>query len=88
MNKLTFAEITAKVENRDALPTMQRWLDRGDGIAMYANHDLDHPDCGRLKWVSYGSSVAQIETPEPPTKLPDIGGEINWRYQLVGVCHG
>lgn len=69
----------------DSWPTVQRWLNRGDGIAVYENHDLGHPELGHRKFMSYGSSAAQLETDTPPERLPDIGGAINWRYQLVGV---
>lgn len=63
-----------------------QWITRGDGVAIYRNMDLGHRDNGALKIASFGSSLAQIETDEEhlPTTLPDIGGVINWRYQLVG----
>jgi hypothetical protein len=65
--------------------TINGWLERGDGVAVYRNQDLGHPDVGHLKLMSYGSVLAQIESDEPPTTLPDIGNAINWRYQLEGV---
>ena len=34
---------------------------------------------------SFGSPAAQLETDHPPQTLPDIGGAINWRYQLIGT---
>lgn len=67
---------------------LNRWLDRGDGIAIYENQDLGHPELGHVQFLSYGSPAAQLETEEPPVRLPDIGGAINWRYQLVGVYRG
>jgi hypothetical protein len=69
----------------DVLATVQRWLDRGDGAAVYENHDLGHPDAGMPKIVSYGSPAAQLEMAFPPERLPDIGGEIGWRYVLIGT---
>lgn len=66
--------------------TIQRWLDRGDGAAVYQNHAMNHSKCGHTKVVSFGSPKAQIETDEPPERLPDIGGEINWMYRLIGTC--
>lgn len=66
-------------------PLIQAWLDRGDGCAVYENHDLGHPDRGHRKCVSYGSKVAQLEEETPPNRLPDIGSEINWRYVLIGT---
>lgn len=63
------------------------WLDRGDGIAVYRNSEIGHPQAGHLKFVSYGSPAAQLEVlthEELPDRLPDIGDEINWRYTLTG----
>lgn len=65
-----------------------RWLDRGDGLAIYENHDLGHPELGHIKIVSYGSQTALLETGTPPERLPDIGVDINWRYQLIGTYRG
>jgi len=62
-----------------------RWLARGDGAAVYENHDLGHPQVGMPKIVSYGSGDAQLETDEPPSQLPDIGGLIGWRFALVAT---
>lgn len=67
------------------LGMIDAWMKRGDGAAIYENQDLGHPDLGSCKIVSYGSPRAQLETPEPPTRLPDIGGAINWRYTLVAT---
>ena len=67
-----------------------RWLARGDGIAVYENHDLGHPEAGMPKIVSYGSPAAQLETDTPPARLPDglPAGAINWRFVLVGTYRG
>lgn len=64
------------------------WRARGDGAAVYENHDLGHPDLGDQRIVSFGSAAAMIESDEPPERLPDIGGTINWRYVLVGTYKG
>jgi len=71
-----------------ASATINRWLARGDGVAIYQNVDLGSRDCGHHKFVSYGSPSAQLETEMPPTKLPDIGDQINWRYYLQGTYRG
>jgi hypothetical protein len=84
---------------QDALDTrnlIERWLTRGDGVAVYENAELGHPELGHCKIVSYGSAVAQLEPQQlnsegmPPQTLPDgiPAGEINWRYQLKAVCRG
>jgi len=57
---------------------------RGDGVAVYENQDLGHGGLGHRQFVSFGSPAAQLEAPEAPALLPDIGGNINWRYTLVG----
>jgi hypothetical protein len=62
-----------------------RWLARGDGIAVYRNEDLGHPEIGHLQFLSFGSHEAQLETDTPPERLPDIGSRINWRYRLAGT---
>jgi hypothetical protein len=65
---------------------ISRWLDRGDGAAIYENHDLGHPALGSCQITSFGSPLAQLETDNPPERLPDIGNQVNWRYVLVGTC--
>jgi hypothetical protein len=62
--------------------TVQRWLDRGDGVAVYRNEAHELPRHGDRQFVSFGSPEAQIEMAEPPTRMPDIGAVINWAYQL------
>lgn len=76
---------------------VNRILERGDGVAVYQNADLTHPEIGRRLTYSFGSKAAQfedIQSPDDlPTTLPDglaqhITGGINWRYQLVGTYRG
>jgi hypothetical protein len=69
----------------EVIEQVGRWLARGDGAAVYENHDLSSRNAGRPRIVSYGSPAAQLETAEPPATLPDIGGAINWRFQLIGT---
>lgn len=68
------------------------WTERDDHVAVYENVDLGHPALGDLRFFSYGSPAAQFEVEtaeELPTRLPDgLGGDINWRYTLVGVFDG
>ena len=63
----------------------KRWLARGDGIAVYQNVALDSSTMGRRKYMSYGSPEAQLEMEVPPQRLPDIGSQINWMFQLEAV---
>lgn len=74
--------------DEDLWPQAQKWIDRGDGVAVYENQEIGHLNCGHRKFVSFGSEKAQIEIGEadsPPQRLPDIGGDINWRYILIGI---
>ena len=89
MKQMTLAEITEDMDleiKGTAVPLLQRWLDRGDGVAWYQNANLESNRRGHSKWVSFGSPTAQIEADEPPVRMPDVGEEINWAYQLVGTC--
>lgn len=76
----------------DGLPgvvqLVNRWLARGDGVAVYENCDLGHRDAGLCQLVSFGSSAAQLETSTPPMQMPDIGSRVNWRYRLAGTYRG
>lgn len=75
----------------DATILVNRWIARGDGVALYRNEDLGHPDLGHTQILSFGSPQAQLEVEnadELPDRLPDIGTRINWRYWLVGYYEG
>lgn len=85
MGMKEFTSIEETGLHADHYATVQKWLDRGDGCAVYENAELGHPALGSRKFVSFGSEQAQIEADTPPQTLPDIGGSINWRYQLVGI---
>jgi hypothetical protein len=92
---ITWDEVLKHVEEEfpqdtqdEVIDKMNVWLKRGDGIAIYQNHDLGHPMLGHRQIVSYGSEHAQLEVDEPPYRLPDIGNQINWRYVLVGTYRG
>jgi hypothetical protein len=69
-------------------PQVNKWLERGDGIAVYENHDFGSATMGHRQFVSYGSPSAMLEVDVPPQRLPDIGNAINWRFQLIGVYRG
>jgi hypothetical protein len=86
MNTYTPEQIEEMVDRPQSFRIIQAWFNRGDGCAVYENHDMGHPGMGDKKFVSYGSPTAQLEVNEPPQRLPDIGGDINWRYWLIGTC--
>jgi hypothetical protein len=88
MNHYTLDEIRALIDPVGATVIVNRWLARGDGIAVYRNVDFGSSEFGDTKFVSYGSPAAQLEVDVPPQTLPDIGNVINWRYQLQGVYKG
>ena len=91
MKQLAFEDVVALLDDDkafrgSAVPLFERWLKRGDGIAVYRNMAMDSANFGFRKFVSFGSTAAQLETDAPPQRLPDIGSEINWAYQLEAVC--
>lgn len=100
MKQYTAAELSALLAEKyeeyapEATALMNRWLARGDGVAVYENHDLSHVAMGDVKIVSYGGQMAQLEDtkhdPNPPERLPDglPAGHINWRYTLIGTYRG
>lgn len=49
--------------------------------AAYQNHDLGHRDLGHLRFLAVGPDNS---CPVAPERLPDMAGQINWRYVLVG----
>lgn len=72
---------------------VNEWLSRGDVACVYRNEDLAHRDLGTFMVMSYGSPAAQIEATipgevNPPTRMPDFGDQIGWRYVLFGVYRG
>lgn len=72
-----------------ALEQVNVWLARGDGVAVYENKDLAHPQLGHRQYLSYGSNEAQIEKDVPPQQMPDLAGQApNWRYRLLGTYRG
>lgn len=81
-----YVERQYEAQAPDVMSTIDGWLERGDGAAIYENHDLGHPDLGCCKIVSFGSPDAQLEANVPPACLPDTGAQINWRYVLVATC--
>lgn len=72
----------------EAIGKLNKILERGDSIAVYANEDPGSPSVGHRQYVSYGAKFAQIETARPPEQMPDIGNAINWRYRLAGTYNG
>ena len=96
MEKWDFEKLQSYVEEQygdgafDALVLIRNWIARGDGAAIYTNHDLGSHNVGEPRIVSYGSPAAQLEVPVPPQQLPDglPAGAINWRFQLDAVCGG
>jgi hypothetical protein len=71
-----------------ATAVINRWLERGDGVGIYQNQELGSDQAGHRQYVSFGSPAAQLIEDPPPQRLPDIGGSINWRYQLEGIYRG
>lgn len=78
-------ELVGEETRPQALPLFERWLGRGDGVAVYENRALDSGQLGHRQFTSFGSPEAQLEGEEPPQRLPDIGGRINWAYRLRAI---
>lgn len=87
MKTFTIEEAQSMIEPA-IRPVINRWLERGDGCAVYENHAMDGHGHGEKQFVSYGSKQCQLEVEEPPQRLPDIGGMINWKFQLIGTYRG
>ena len=90
MKEYTYKEIR-RVVDYGVWSQVNKWLKRGDGIAVYQNAALDSSGAGHYKFLSFGSSAAQLETDRVeslPTRLPDMAGQINWMYQLQGTYKG
>jgi hypothetical protein len=56
-------------------------LEPGQRWAAYQNHDLGHPDIGRLAFLKVGPGCT---FPTPPERRPDTPDLIGWRYLHVG----
>lgn len=67
---------------------VNKWLERGDTVAVYENADLGHPRAGAIQLTSYGSAKAMLERTQfpdgPPEIMPDTD-QTNWRYRLKAV---
>jgi hypothetical protein len=66
---------------------VNKWLARGDGIAVYENMDMGTERTGHRTYLSFGGPDAQFQG-EPPVRLPDFPGQINWQYRLAGTYKG
>jgi hypothetical protein len=89
MKTFTYEEIK-EILDPQFWPVINGWIGRGDGVAVYRNQAMDSSGAGERQFVSYGSTVCQLEMGESdlPKRLPDMGGKINWMFQLEGVYHG
>ena len=87
-NEKTFSEYMVNhfplIQHPEIVAMVNTWLARGDGAAVYENHDLGSRNAGEARIASFGSPEAALGTDEPPEILPDIRRQVNWRYQLVG----
>lgn len=76
-----------EMPRQGAVSVLNHWLERGDGVAVYQNVDLGNQEIGHRQFVSFGSEEALLPG-EPPERMPDVGGAINWRYILEGIYRG
>lgn len=78
---------TPSLDN-ESITKINAWLARGDGVAVYTNRDLSHGMTGHCQIMSFGSPEALLESEDPPERLPDIDGRINWAYGLAATYRG
>lgn len=69
----------------DVMQKTDKWLERGDGVAIYRNEAMDSSGFGDLQMISYGSSSCQWDGTDPPLQLPDIGSSVGWRFRLYAT---
>ena len=74
-------EYTSELSD-ESRAVIERWLARGDGVAVYENGLIGDKNAGRRQFVSFGSNAALLPGYDPPARMPDIGTDINWRYTL------
>ena len=56
----------------------------GTTWAAYQNHDMGHPNIGRLQFLAVGPSCT-FKT--PPRNSPDTPSGLGWRYLHVGTVN-
>jgi len=61
---------------------IEKWWARGDGAAVYVNHDMSSRSVGQVVVASYGSPEAQIPEDVPPRELPCGLMPTAWAYRL------
>jgi len=68
--------------------TLNTWLNRGDGVAIYRNLTVGPLNSNEYKFLSYGSKACMLATETPPKHLPDMHGIYNAGFELQGVYYG
>jgi hypothetical protein len=86
IKQLSKAQLRGELSDPASMDLINRWFERGDGCAVYQNVALDSKGAGHKLFLSYGSPAAQLETPEAPERMPDIGGYFGWKYRLIATC--
>lgn len=87
MKKLTRDELFDLLE-ANAAAQVEEWLDGGDGVVVYRNSDLGHPQLGHVVTMVMGPSRT-VKTPETvPPRLPDGSWGFGWRYTPYGYFLG
>ena len=85
-------EITREELKKNAsnytFPKVMKWLEEGDGVAMYQNTSLTSKNFGRMEYrrVTRNSEIPEVlpERIEPSsTRMPS---QVEWNYLLLGVC--
>lgn len=78
-------------ERVEMLERFNSWLERGDYVAIYENHDLGHPMLGHKVFFPVGPSATIKEITDTSKSCPlDLGGVglMSWRYYPHGTYSG
>lgn len=75
-----------------AIDKFRAWIERGDLVLVFQNHDLGHPELGHLIFMPTDKLNARgAGLPEDwwrtrlGNRMPDTSSRIGWRYLLVAI---
>jgi hypothetical protein len=76
------AEYVVTAPNTEEM--FKKWLARGDGVGVFENADLGHPEVGRLVFAPV-TPDEEKKVRIGQTSLPDGPYGMGWRYLLQAV---
>jgi hypothetical protein len=79
-------KLPLEVSNPNAEKFFLAWLERGDAIGCFENHDLGHPQLGQLLFLPLTPSEQANPLFALGMRAPDTNAAgMGWRYLLVRV---